>query len=523
VTERTSRRSVENAVVGVIPERVVLRGQESEAGDPFEALADIARHIHAEEFNAEAIFRLIVEHARELVGADLSWMTLLDEQRQRLRVKVSSGENTAAFRRMGVRLGHGLGGLALAQQRTVVVRDYSRFDNRTPASVRRAVLGEGLVSLICAPMLHGGAMIGALYAGSRTPRDFTDVSASLLTALASQAAIAIVNSRLYQTLAEKNDMLERTFALHRALTDASLAGAGLEQLGSALAGSLARDLAIVTTDGAATHHKRYLHDGTEASVETIPLSGDDFDLSDSFPIVAGDERLGEIRALGPRPLSGLEAKALEQGATVIALEIMKERAALEVEWRLRGELLEQILQAHGKWSEGLRLRAERLGVALEEARRLVVLLPQQEPRPAALLDLARSTLRDGELGRTSLVAQRADEVLIAFPSRGIDSVERVKSLLAKASEAGIAAVAGVSRNRTSLNVALREAEAAARLARGAATGTVISHDDLGPLRFLFDAPDTSEMLSMVADLLGPLIAYDRRRSGGLLQTLRVYL
>jgi DNA-binding PucR family transcriptional regulator len=52
----------------------------------------------------------------------------------------------------------------------------------------------------------------------------------------------------------------------------------------------------------------------------------------------------------------------------------------------------------------------------------------------------------------------------------------------------------------------------------------VSHDSLGPLRFLLDAPDTGEMTAMVRTLLGPIAAYDAHRGGGeVLETLRAYL
>jgi GAF domain-containing protein len=52
-----------------------------------------------------------------------------------------------------------------------------------------------LVSLICAPMLRDGRMIGALHVGNRHPTAFGETDAALLSALAAQASVAIDNAR----------------------------------------------------------------------------------------------------------------------------------------------------------------------------------------------------------------------------------------------------------------------------------------------------------------------------------------
>src|SRR5207244_11765424 len=56
-------------------------------------------------------------------------------------------------------------------------------------------------------------------------------------------------------------------------------------------------------------------------------------------------------------------RALEHGSTVLALELSKERAAAEVERRLRGDLVEEVLAGGLESDEAERIarQAERLG------------------------------------------------------------------------------------------------------------------------------------------------------------------
>src|SRR6185437_9722797 len=82
---------------------------------------------------------------------------------------------------------------------------------------------------------------------------------------------------------------------------------------------------------------------TPACIDAPDHDGDDW-----VAIRAGEEWLGTLGVLGDAPLDDFDRNALEQGATIMALEIVKERAAWEAEWRLRGELLEEILQTQGE-------------------------------------------------------------------------------------------------------------------------------------------------------------------------------
>jgi hypothetical protein len=276
---------------------------------------------------------------------------------------------------------------------------------------------------------------------ARANRRSSNSAVALLTALAGQAAIAIVNSRLYQALADKALTLERSLAMHRRLNAASLSG-GPDATAAELARLIGREVAVVRGPG------------------------------------------GPLRVEGE--LSELERNALEHAATVIALQ-------LEAEWRVRGDLLEELLR--GDSSDGLRARADRLGVDLERPRAVAVLEGAGDPR----------------LGPDTLMCRRGDAVVLALDG---DAEATVRAVLGDG-------VAGLSAPRTDLSAALREAEAALRLARE--FGGLVTHAELGPLCFLLDAPDTAQSEALVRETLGPLAAYDARRGGALLETLRAYL
>jgi sugar diacid utilization regulator len=491
----------------------------------YEALIEVTSQIHAQELNSDEILGLIVRQARHLMGVDVTWLALVDEERDRVVVKVASGATTEDFVRMWVQVGKGVGGLAIKDRRPVVVRDHRTYDHPTTELVRRTLAAEGVVSLLAAPMIFGGQPVGALYGGSRTPTDFSETAVSVFTALAGQAAVSIANSRLYRDLASKKEILERTFALHETLNRAALAGGGMDSIARQLALLVGRKIVVARAGGTARARSYPCGDQTSDPVE---LSIEEAELlltsEESFSIVAGEEQLGAISVPDSEELTALQHNALQQAATVMALEMMKERAALEAEWRLRGELLEEILQANGNWSEGLVVRSERFGVDLEAERCLAVIEPLAS-RDVRDLEFVVRVAFHRDLGDGSaLLATRGEWLLVALAQDAEGASAALRLLLEKAERSGIQAIAGISTPRRNLAVALKEAQAAVGLAREAGAGRIVSHDSLGPLRFLLDAPNTDQMLAVVRDSLGQVAEHDRRRGGGeLLETLRADL
>jgi GAF domain len=284
---------------------------------------------------------------------------------------------------MWIDVGHGIGGLAVKERRTVVVPNHRLFQPNSTDLVIQTLAAEGVVSVLCAPLLFEGGAIGALYGGSREPTAFTDTTISVFTALAGQAAVSIVNSRLYGALSDKNVLLQRTLSLHRQLNGAALAGADTHGIASKLARLIDRPVMVVRDIGK-PRAWRYDPGADSPPACTEPASLTDGVITgDQVEIRAGEEQLGAIAVLGVEPFSDFDRNALEQGATIMALEIIKERAAWEAEWRLRGALLEEILQERGEPGEGLQLRAQRFGVDLEARWSLAIL----EPAPATTADL----------------------------------------------------------------------------------------------------------------------------------------
>ena len=492
----------------------------------YEALFEIGTQIQAQESHPESIFSLIVERACELLLADCTWMALGEESSGHLHIEVTSGIRSEGFTQMKSAVGIGIGGLAIKERRTIVVGDLTGYRAYLPKETLDRLDAEGVVSMVCAPMLRDDGMLGALFVASRTRRQFNDEEAQLISALAAQAAVTIQNSRLYEDLSERNETLETSFSIHRRLTEAVLAGDGLHGVSAELAHLVDRDLLLCLVKKST----RYFipRGGIDGRGPEQPDSRLAAELEEtavaSLPIVAGEDELGSIHLLGEGEVSPLQHKALEHGATIIALELVKEQAALEVAWRLQGELLEELLGSSGSIDESLAARAEYFGVDLSRERRLAILAPARATSPSALLEFIRRTAACRP-GAHPLVAQRGDRVLVAIADETPgEAVEFVATMKAKAGRAGLSFRAGISNAGTDMRAALREATGALALAlRAPEDGTLIAYEDLGPLRFMLDAPDTSGMVSLVRQTLGPLSERDASKRSELLPTLHNFL
>jgi sugar diacid utilization regulator/putative methionine-R-sulfoxide reductase with GAF domain len=511
----------------------------------YASLIEIGNQIQA-DVELESVLAFIVESAREVMSTELSWLALVDDAGRALRVHVANGDRTRNFSRMEVPADRGVGGMAIASRQTIAIEDYRRFEHLTTGPARRSVLAEGVAGMMCAPMFRGSKVVGALYAANREPTRFTASDVSLLTTLATQASIAIDNARLVNnfqkalqeanrlnTLLEgKNRLLEDSDAIHHELTGAMLAGMRVDQLGDVLARLVRRQIVIrqdVCPPFVTRHSPRPVrapgpsggradtrwHDAEPAALETHKT-----------PIVAGPVYLGEIAVSGKGRLTDLGRRALEHGATVLALELLKQREIQAIEERLEGDVLSALLDEVGPPSPALAQRALRIGFDVQQPHYLVVVQRERgggdSMRPR---DLSALTARAfGPAQRILAVAQgwRGVFAVPASPSPRIE--ETAEQLLAGLPEPTFAGVSGRTGPGRDYHTAYSEALACVRLAQSfrAASG-VVTYEGLGAMRFLLDGGSVEYTADVIDEWLGPLLEHDRARHGRFVPTLRAYL
>jgi len=261
---------------------------------------------------------------------------------------------------------------------------------------------------------------------------------------------------------------------------------------------------------------------------------------DLVPVRAGTQVLGVLAVDVPEGAFDEDGRrrALEHGSTVLALEMSKERATAEVERRLRGDLVEQLLAGGLEEDEAERLahQAERLGHRLPARAWVVVLEPDDEEAEAEIsargrqdrLDEALSDLVRRRAGG-SLTLVRANSAVILLPEEAASDLVAAEKLAGLAQQAAAAVLkpgsvsAGVGNLANSVAELARshvEARQALRLSRRAGgRSRVTTYRSLGAFRLLLEVQSPEVLRGFVEEVLGPLLKYSESRETPLLQTL----
>ena len=318
-------------------------------------------------------------------------------------------------------------------------------------------------------------------------------------------------------MAAQNDLLARTLDVNRRLAQASLDGFGLAGIGDVLAQMIGHPIVIADSTGAPPR--------VCCPIQTPPAASGAPSIARA--IVAGDRRLGSIEVIGTSTLTPLQAHALEHGMTVLALEFVRQRSASEVEWRLSGEFLDELLDQPGTPTETLQRRAKHLGVDIGNPHRMLALAPDgDQGSPSALLAIVRRLMmkRAPYNVGNALSGTRGSLVLLALPpALEGDAVAIARDIQgAMAADGATASVVGPLRR--DFSETHRGAAACLALATySGAPGTIVQLDTLGPLRFLLDARDIGHAAGMIREALDPVTAYDATARSPLLPTLRAFV
>jgi len=177
-----------------------LFAQQRSDAEAFETLAEIGRDMAA-VLDLDALLQRIVVLGRRLVDYRTFGILLLNEVAQELELKAGEqyGESVALPK---VKVGEGLVGYAALHREAVLVPDVSK----DPRYIR---VVDDVRSELVVPMLSKERCIGVFDVESPELDAFTKRDVEILTLLASQAAVAIENARLYEELSANDTRLER--------------------------------------------------------------------------------------------------------------------------------------------------------------------------------------------------------------------------------------------------------------------------------------------------------------------------
>lgn len=160
-----------------------------------ERLLEINRTL-ASTLEQALLLRNIINAARELIGAEAASIMLADAQSGELRFEAATNMESSQMAGLVVPINGSIAGWIFTHREPVIVPDTSidtrwhrKVDDKT-AFVTRSIMGV--------PLVHRNKAIGVVQCLNKVDGTFDDDDTVTLQALADQAAIAIVNARLFQ-------------------------------------------------------------------------------------------------------------------------------------------------------------------------------------------------------------------------------------------------------------------------------------------------------------------------------------
>ncbi len=134
----------------------------------------------------QTLLETLVERVREALQADTAAILLLDHPSGQLVATAASGLEEEVQQGVRVQLGKGFAGRIAALGRPVILDEVDHTKVVNPI-----LLARGIRSLMGAPLLTDGRVVGVLHVGTLRPRSFTSQDVDLLQLAADRAALAV--------------------------------------------------------------------------------------------------------------------------------------------------------------------------------------------------------------------------------------------------------------------------------------------------------------------------------------------
>ncbi len=180
-------------------ENARLFEKERQYGEMLETLAEIGREVSS-ILDLDALLTRLAQLTKRLIDYRTLGILLINEATNELEMKLALkyGEQVTA---PPVKMGQGLVGYAAQHKEIVLVPDVQ-------ADPRYMKLVDDVRSELVIPLLVKDRCIGVIDLESPELDAFTKGHVEVMTLLASQAAVAIENARLYETIVANEERLE---------------------------------------------------------------------------------------------------------------------------------------------------------------------------------------------------------------------------------------------------------------------------------------------------------------------------
>ena len=306
----------------------------------------------------------LLTRVRAILGADTAAVLLLDEDANELVARAAKGLEEEVEQGARVPVGRGFAGRIAAEVRPIFLPEVTSRNVVNPI-----LLQKGVKSLLGAPLIVEGDVIGVLHVGTLSPHEFSEDDVELLQLAADRIALAVDHARLYEAEREARRTAERQaqelmqlqaitdVALGRLSLDEEVLGAMLERVREVLGVDTAAIL-LLTAEGdeLVARAARGLEEEVERNLripigrgfagriasQREPILLEDVDHADVLnpllrekgiktllgaPLIVEDRVIGvlHVGSFEPRSFTAVETGLLERAADRIALAVDRAR------------------------------------------------------------------------------------------------------------------------------------------------------------------------------------------------------
>ncbi len=159
------------------------------------AVMDISRVITSDLY-LEDILKLIVMVLAKVTGVEICSLWLIDENSEplKIRLKASQTIDPVYMKDRSLNMDEGVVGFVATHKHPLIIKDVLKEPRFKEKEMAKKL---GLVSMVSVPLqVHGEKVIGVLNCFTAEPHIFSETEVNLITTVANQAAVAIMNTEL---------------------------------------------------------------------------------------------------------------------------------------------------------------------------------------------------------------------------------------------------------------------------------------------------------------------------------------
>jgi hypothetical protein len=517
---------------------------------------DSARDLSS-RLDLRELLRAIVSRARNMLGSQVAWLSTYDAELAAFHVLATDGALSEGTGGMVADRGFGIVSVVLATRLPFSTPDYlhdTRFphDPRLDATFR----DEGIAAVVGVPMLWEDEVIGLLFVADRYHRTHGAQNISILSTLATHAAVAIKNARAFEqaraavqsaeaaraALERHSRQVQAAAEAHEQLTSLLARGASLASLCEAVAGLMEGSLLVL--DEAAQVIARASASGYAAGgADTYaPHAADSSALAAAIgrsrqlgrsvvaweadgetcrvsAVIGGDDMLGAVLLFRRGELDETSVRTFERSTSIVGIVLLSRERMEASKVRDLSTLLRGLVSPRQDDLSLLCERAARFGLDLSQPSSLMLI----DVGPQAAY-AARRLRAANALGH-AIVDEIDGALAVLCPTSLAEDLRRSAQTWVRG-DFGAAFRGILSRPLSgppeipAVYVSLRRALSI--LERIGVQGHIVGQNEIALYATLFESHDQASLAAFLESTIGALTAHDDRRGSDLAATLLVY-